>query len=203
MKKYYFLFSFLAVLLSFLSCEKSKPLKINGYGNLKKDSLSVALNLEDFSSFNELLNKIDSVFCTDSVPKIVFENKGELKSIIPYGACSQIRKPFLLKLKNTIQISNDSIFKYYDYLFPLDSLKIIMRKDLLNNEEDERYCQSPKKYLIWVHVDEENLQDLSKTLDVLTEIYEEIMNDKNIQIEFDIFDKVPIPPPPPQLLSDF
>jgi len=167
----------------------------------KKDSIFKIIKLKDYTDFNNLTKEINRIICTDSIPKIEFTLNDTIKRIRLINFCYEGITCILIRQKNVIEIYNDSIFKSGKY-YPIDSLLSVMNKDFNNYAKDESYSDSPKKLLIDISYSNNNFNELSKLLNLLTIIYEEIQMNEflNVRlIERTEIELVDIPPPPPSL----
>ena len=197
---------FVSIILVTLSCrdfeqaENKEQLTAMDFGKLKgqNDSLGLAMELSEFKSFRDLLIRTEEIACKDSLPKITLKTDKIIKTIYFQNPCWERYLCILIKQKNTIKIHNDSIGKYYDNLYPLDSLTSILRREIENNGENPMLSDRPDKILIYISYDSTGLDNLPKTLDRLTEVYSKITDSTNINIWLHERIKTPPPPPPPQ-----
>ncbi len=194
--------SFLILLiLTIIGCQisdkKEKQLVQKEFGNIdtENDSLGVELELERFNNWRDLLKRTERIACNDSLPKITLKTNKEIKTIYFHNPCWENFLCILIKQKNTIKIHNDSIGKYHDDLYPLDSLTSILRRDIENNGKNPILSDKPEKLLIYISYDKNGIENLPETLDKLTQAYELITNKTDINIWLD--EKLDIPPPPP------
>ncbi len=200
--------SFLFLLiLGIIGCDntvkKERQLVETEYGKkyTENKSISVELALEDFEDWRSLLRRTHRIACNDSLPKITLKTDAEIKTVYLHNPCWEGIGCLLIKEKNTIKIHNDSIGKFYEDLYPLDSLFPILKRDLENNGKDQSLSDSPDQLLIYVSYDKNGFENLPETLDKLTGAYKLISNKTDINIWLD--QKVDIvPPPPPPLLEE-
>jgi len=194
--------SFLILLiLTILACQnsdkKEKQLVQKVYGNLGaiNNSLGVELELDRFNNWRDLLIRTERIACNDSLPKITLKTNKEIKTIYFHTPCWENFLCILIKEKNTIKIHNDSIGKYHDELYPLDSLTSILRRDIDNNGKNSILSDTPEKLLIYISYNKNGFENLPETLDKLTQAYEIITNKTDINIW--LYEKLDTPPPPP------
>ena len=183
--------------------KKERQLVETEYGKkyTENKSISVELALEDFEDWRSLLRRTHRIACNDSLPKITLKTDAEIKTVYLHNPCWEGIGCLLIKEKNTIKIHNDSIGKFYEDLYPLDSLFPILKRDLENNGKDQSLSDSPDQLLIYVSYDKNGFENLPETLDKLTGAYKLISNNTDINIWLD--QKVDIvPPPPPPLLEE-
>ena len=197
---------FVSIILVTLSCrefeqaENKEQLTTIDFGKLKgqNDNLGLAMELSEFKSFRGLLIRAEEIACKDSLPKITLKTDKTIKTIKTIyfqNPCWERYLCILIKQKNTIKIHNDSIGKYYDNLYPLDSLTSILRREIENNGENPMLSDRPDKILIYISYDSTGLDNLPKTLDRLTEVYSKITDSTNINIW--LHERIKTPPPPP------
>ncbi|WP_198553867.1 hypothetical protein [Tenacibaculum sp. Bg11-29] len=176
------------LILTIIGCQnsekKEKQLIQKEYGKWRKDndSLSVELNLKGFKNWNDLLERTEKIACNDSVPKITLQTDKGLKTIYFQNPCWKNFGCILIKQKNVIEIHNDTINKFDKNFYPLDSLKSVLKRDLENNGKNPSLCDSPEKLLIYVSYDNFETKKLLKTLNKLTQAYEQITNKTDINI---------------------
>ena len=207
MKTNYVISFLFLLILAIIGCnnsvKKEKQLVETEFGKkyTENKSISVELALEDFKDWRSLLARTQRIACNDSLPKITLKTDTELKTVYLHNPCWERFACILIKEKNTIKIHNDSIGKFYEDLYPLDSLFPILKRDLENNGKDQSLSDSPDILLIYISYDKNGFENLPETLDKLTGAYELISNKTDISIWLD--QKVDIaPPPPPPLLEE-
>ena len=189
--------------LTIVSCQnfyKGEKQKIQKeYGNINHidSSRSVELELSHYYGWRTLLEQTQRIACNDSLPKITLETDRERKTVYFNNPCWDHYACIFIKEKNTIKIHNDSIGKFHDELYPLDSLTSILKRDIGNNGKDSRLSDSPEKILIYLSYDKNRYENFPKTLDKLTQVYESITNKTDINIWLDQKLDTPPPPPPP------
>jgi hypothetical protein len=161
------------------------------------DSLGVELKLNQFKNWNKLINQTEIISCNDSLPKITLRTDNEIKTIYLQNPCWKNFGCILIKQRNIIQIHNDTINKYDDF-YPLDSLESVLKRDVENNGKNFDLSDSPEKLLIDISYDKNGIENLPKFLLKLTQTYEKITNNTDINIWLSKrFGDFPIPPPPP------
>ena len=111
------------------------------FGKLRKDndSLSVELNYKKFNNWIELIERVETISCNDSVPKITLKSENILRTIYFQNPCWKNFGCILLKEKNVIEIHNDKISKNSGELYSLDSLKNILKRDFENNGKKPKF----------------------------------------------------------------
>ncbi|QXP52514.1 hypothetical protein [Cellulophaga sp. HaHa_2_1] len=189
------------LILTIIGCQNSAkkvPMLIKkDFGKWEKenDSLGVELGHAGFDNWIDLLNRTGSIACNDSIPKITLKTDNQIKTVYFRNPCWENFACILIKEKNTIKIHNDSIGKYHEDLYPLDSLTSILRRDIKNNGKNPMLSDSPEKLLIYISYDKNGFENLPNTLNKLTQSYELITNKTDINIWLD--EKLDTPPPPP------
>jgi hypothetical protein len=161
----------------------------------ENDSLSVELKLSQFNSYNDLIYRAEDLVCKDSIPKITFKTDNELKRIYFRNPCWEGIGCILIKSKNKIVIHNDTINKADENFFPLDSLANVLKRDYENNGKNNKLSDSPEKLLIFISYDNNGIQRLPKTLEKLTQTYEEVTGKRDLKIWLN--ERIELPPPPP------
>ncbi len=194
-----------AVLLICYNCNNLESQSVEsvekefGLLEYQNDSLSADLNLDQFRSWKALLNRIEDIVCNDSLPKIILKNDSLIKNVYLKNPCITGTGCILIKERNTIEIHNDTISKwYYKQQYPLDSLAILLKKDLENNGRDARFSDSPEKFLIYISYDDHHIEKLPILLDKLTTVFEQLSDKKNLNIWLNKKFDIPPPPPPPK-----
>ena len=145
------------------------------------DSLSVELQIENFKNYKELVERVERIKCNDSFPKLVLRKGDEIKSIYFQNFCYENYRCVLIKQRNTIQIYKDSIIKN-DLFYPMDSLVSILKKDLENFGKVESLCDNPEKLFIYISLNKNWSEKLPYAIDKLTEAYDEVSNNRGINI---------------------
>jgi formylglycine-generating enzyme required for sulfatase activity len=201
--------AFLAMTLLLVSCkgeqqnekiesEETKTKNVKTYGLLfnERDSISVALNLDDYKTYEELLNRVQQIGCTDRIPKITLENDEEIRKIYFMSTCDENENAPLIKVKNLIQIHEDEVFTYFNNNYSaLDSLKSITAMNIKNYGKIESLSESPDKLVFSIAYSlDANPNRLKNTLLQLTKVFDEVGGKTNLRI---ILDKLMIAPPPP------
>lgn len=189
------------LILSIIGCQNSVK-KENGlvhkeFGNWdsENDSLGVELTFSQFKTWNDLVQRTEIIACNDSTPKITLRTDEEIKTIYFRNPCSENFGCILVKQRNTIEIHNDTIKKLGENFYPLDSLENVIKRDYENNGLNPNLCDNPDKLLFYISYDSMKSEKLLKTLDKLTQSYENITNKRDIKIW--LYENLYIPPPPP------
>lgn len=129
----------------------------------------VETNIDTLSNFNSLLKILDKNDCYKEYALFNLETEDKIYKIKPQPFCEG---SFHYRLKEIIYINTDSITVNYELKFPIDSLKSVLRKHLLNPEQDKNYPLAGEQKLISVHVD--SLKPIASTKTLLLKIINNI-----------------------------
>lgn len=183
-----------------VSCKNTKlkqtqvVYKEYGLLNNQHTNGSVILKLKQFNNWSELVKRIEDVVCHDSLPKVTFKTADTIKTVYLQNFCNEKNTCIFIKQRNVIEIDNDIIYKSKK-TYPFDSLKSVLRKDVFNKGKKPSWSETPDKLLIYISYDaSKSIKKLTKTLDKLTDIYEEISTRKALNVL--LVQKLKIPPPP-------
>ena len=104
----------------------------------------------------------------------------------------------MIKLKNLIGISKDSVYKWEKH-YPIDSLESILKTDLLNNGIDNKFADNPKQLIIqFLNPYKESIEDLEGNLLTIFKIYNNIKSQTKDSLQLNIdFNELIVKPPPP------
>ncbi len=176
----------ISMILAIVGCQNYEPkepkLTHKEYGKWDSsyDSLGVELELSQFKSFKDLLDRVELIVCNDSVPKIILKTDQELKTIYFGFLCPTTISCF--DKKNTIKIHNDTISMPNKFYYPMDSLEDLLKRDIENNGYDPYLSISPVKLVIFISYNNDGLEKLPKILDKITQAYEKITNKTDVNI---------------------
>ena len=167
--------------------QEEKLLNQKEFGKLKaeNDSLEVEININQFNNWIDLARRTEEIVCNDSLPIIKLTTDKELKTIYFHNICWDGSSFQGIKEKNVVEIHNEMI-KKNERIFPMDSLKSVLRRDVKNNGENPRLSENPNKLTILISYDNE-FQNLPNILNRITKTYEKITNKTDINIR--LFDK--------------
>ncbi len=195
----------LLFIIIFFSCQKKDKLKTyyptkNIFLNLRN---TTELKLQNFTNFGELVDTLGHYKYKGKIATFIFENKNteyNFRVTTFFGDCG----PPIIKFKNIIGISPDTIFKNNNY-YPLDSLDFLLKKDLLNNGKDLKFSNSSKKLIVSLSISEKGkIFELKKLLARVFQSYNKIKEEATDSIELNLqFNKrlkiIPPPPKPPEI----
>jgi len=189
---------YILIFLTFFSCFKGEQ-KVLFYPSFLENSEKTfeTINLEKTTlNFKEIVNKIDQ---TSNGTLIEFNDGKNIIKIKTF-----IHKGGLIKRKNVLQISTDSVLIDKGHL--LSDLNSLMKRHFLNNGKIEYYSDSPKKAIFEISINpKKNANELKETLKKLTIEFEKLKKEINERIELTVFfsyfrfEKINIPPPPLKL----
>ncbi len=191
------------ILLTLVSCKKNKIEKFyypNKAEFLKLSKNNPKLEISYFNNFEKLMDTLEKLNNIDN--KAVFTVKREkiefnFISSTFFGKCFSAPR---IKFFNILSISKDSIFKD-DTFYPFNSLKMLLKKDLLNYGKDLNYSSSPNELIISITEKKEHLENLVlKIFKEFNKIQSETKDSLTLNINFnrrlEIFPPLPNPPPP-------
>ena len=161
-----------------------------------KNKNSPDLSFNEFKDFNKLIDSLEIL--NDYGKKAVFKlkrNKKEYNFIVStfFGSDSG---PIKIKFKNILRLSSDSIYKIHGNNYPIDSLDYMLKKDLLNFRQNERFSDSPKKLIVSITTDLDKVENLLfKVFDSYNKIKLESSDSIQLNIHFNkLITIVPTPP---------
>lgn len=192
----------LLTFLFILSCfkKKEKEFYYPSEKEFEKIENKDTIQFNSFSSFKEFKSEMWDFYRKqpNKNPVILLENDYNryfIKYDDNYGCI-----PPIVKLKNVIGISKDSIYKW-DKFYPFDSLEQILKKDLLNNGRNNKFSDNPKSLIIQLlNPEKESIKNIENNLINLCKIYNEIKSSTkgglvlNIEFEELITVKPPLNP---------
>jgi len=183
--------------LILFNCSSNNDFSVQEFGFIKhlEENLSVEINLDNYKSMQDLSDRASQITCNDSISKIKITKSKIQKTLYFYNPCYEGIGCILIKSKNIIEISNDTIFKNWK-TFPLDSLENILKKDYFNNGKNSELSDAPNRLLIKISSHPYRSDKLKNTIDKLTDIYLKISDTTDIKIWLRQKLK-PLPPPPP------
>ena len=179
------------------SKEKETYLIQMEFGNLASEnsSLGVELKTNQFDNWFDLVERTGKIVCNDSLPKITLTLDNKIKTIYLRNPCWEDDSSKIIKQKNVIEIHNNKIFKNKKSIFPIDSLKSVLKRDIENNGGNPILSENSEKLLVFISYDKNNgFKNLSSTLNQLTETYYGVTNNTDIKIW--LTDKEYFNPPP-------
>jgi len=176
--------------------QEKKMLNQKEFGKLKtgNDSLEVEININQFSNWIVLADRTEEIVCNDSLPIIRLTTDKELKTIYFHNVCWDGSSFQGIKQKNVVEIQNELI-KKNERIFPMDSLKSVLRRNIENYGKNPQLAENPNKLAILISYDNE-FQNLPNILNQITKTYEKITNKTDINIRLINKENFKIPPIP-------
>jgi len=175
------------------SCSKRIKKKYY-YPNLKEVERTTnkrTIRINSFSSFEEFKSEMWGFYqiTPGKTPILLLETENteyHIKYINEFGCI-----PPIIKLKNLIGISKDSIYKWEKY-YPIEKLENILKTDLLNYGQHNKYADNPSSLIIqFLHPENESISNLEHTLLNLLKIFNAINLQAKDSLELNIrFEKL-------------
>lgn len=138
------------------------------------------IDIKSFKTYDKLIDSIENLSFKGKKAYLKLKNNNTNCNVLvttSFGECF----PPLVKLKNIISISKDSIIK--DINYPIRDLKLILKKDLLNFGKNKKYSESPEKLVISIVTDLKDLEQLMITVTAtLNEIQTETLDSLNFNL---------------------
>jgi hypothetical protein len=179
--------------------QKGKKIKTYGLYFPEQDSISVNLNLDEYKTFEELLERFKQISCSDRIPKITIENDSIIRKIYFASFCDKYTTP-IIKNKNVIEIYDDKIYRGYESkLLPLDSANNYIEKNLKNFGKIDFLSESPDKLFFIIRYESKSkLNKLEGSLLKLTKVFDKVGGNNRLNVLImQIESPTPPPPPPP------
>jgi hypothetical protein len=173
-------------LLFISSCSKKKEFY---YPNLKKFEEvqnKDIIRINSFLNFKEFKSEMWDFYRKNPTknPIILLESESSkyyIKYTDKYGCM-----PLIIKLKNVIGISKDSIYKWEKY-YPIENLEYILKTDLLNYGKNNKFADNPNSLTIQLlSPEKESIIDIENNLLNLCEIYNKIKSQAKDSLELNI-----------------
>jgi|SRR5690554_660505 len=156
------------------------------FGN-KPDDIKrvIEINIQDFSSYEQLVDRIEQVVCNDSVPAFKIESDSTYKTIYTINPCWDLYACILIYQRNVMMIINDSIITYFNSIKPIDSLATLLKAQIQNFGKSEYHAERLDKLIFTIEQDSLDAKRLTRILDDLTSIYLNETNRTDIHIRLD------------------
>lgn len=187
---------FVVFVLTILSCKQNKKFYYpdkNTFLDKSKERLVLEFSL--FSNFDNLVDSLEKINCSDKKAVFNIKKEGREYCFIAstfFGECYGVSK---IKLCNVLSITKDSILKIRKK-YSIDSLDVILKRDLLNRGRDMSFSQSSEKLIVSVTDKIVNLESLLLRIFKSYNCLKKESNDSlklNIQLNRRI-EILPIPP---------
>jgi len=151
------------------------------------------IDLESFSSFDKLVDSIENLKYHTKYAALKIETDKVDYHVLVSTIFGQDHPP-IIKLKNILLVSNDSVKKNKAY--PIKDLKEVLKKDIQNNGKDDKFSESPEKLIVSVT---SNIDELENLLIKILKTFEEIQNESSdplpIKIQLNGRKGIFLPPP--------
>ena len=184
------------ILISCKNNEKSikKELFYPNQSEFSKNGNYQFLDLKAFENFDGFVDSLENLNYRGKKGYLKFESN-KLKINILVSTTFGQYSPILLKFKNILSVSKDSLKKEKDY--PIRDLKNILKKDLLNFGKNNRYSDSPEKLIVSLTSEIDELENL---LFKVSKVFNEIQQESTDSLSLNIFinRRTEIYPPPPR-----
>ena len=182
---------FLLLIILVFSCKpKTENFYYPSFEKLKERKIDT-LNLENIGNYNELISKLENLNYGEKYGFLKLKNENRIYNLnltTRHGFC--YGGP-IIKEKNLITISEDSIMKN-EKVFHISSLTEILGKDLKNYGKENEYAESSEKLRISLALkNPENFVHLEKYLISLVEKFNQLNKEGkyelNIQIDREFY----------------
>ncbi|MDE5420479.1 hypothetical protein L3049_21010 [Labilibaculum sp. DW002] len=188
------IFQYLIFTLLISACANQE--KEYGYVEKGKDSLQVSLQIKDFNNYGNLVDRIRQITCNDSIPTIVIKNNNLVRNIHLSENCEPIK--FDPRGKHYITfVQGKAYHNKCSKEISLDSLKSILINDFSYFRTSNK-SEEPNSYLVIIESKRNgNVNGIEKFLNELTNEFDELNTNLNLNISF--WEVVPHIPPPPKI----
>jgi hypothetical protein len=188
------------VLLLISSCNKKEEKEFY-YPNLEefeKIQNKDLIRINSFTNYKEFKSEMWNFYRKKpgKNPVILLEND-EYKYYIKYSNNYGCMPP-ILKLKNVIGISKDSVYKW-EKNYPIEKLEHILKTDLLNYGKDNKFADNPKSLKIQLlNPEKETIINIENNLINVCRVYNKIKSQTKDSLELNIeFEELITLKPPP------
>ena len=177
-----------------ISCSKIEskrfyyPTKEFFSGEKKLDTL----NFSDFSNFEEIQETLWKSLNNNESTSIFLIEKENVEYYF-YVPMDYENINLLLKYKNFISISKDSIFQW-EKVYHIDNLEKKLRKNLLNFGKNNKYADNPEKFKItFLNLEKESMLEMKESIIKVFETYNKIEKKNKEKLQLNIlFQKEPL-----------
>ena len=183
----------------FSSCKKNE--KKEYYFPNKKEFLETEkfefIDTKSAISFEKIVSTLENLNYKSKKGYFKIEKSNENYNFLVSTSFGKCFGPILIKYKNLLSISKDSLRKGRN-IYPLKDLKKIMKKDLQNFGEKSEFSDSPEKLVISVTCEKNELNELVlKIAKTFNEIKSE--SRKNFELNLSLNERMEIFPKVPKL----
>ena len=177
-----------------ISCSKIEnkrfyyPTKEFFAGEKKFDTL----NFDNFSNFRDIQNTLWKSLSNHESTSIFLITKGNVEYYF-YVPMEYENINLLLKYKNFVSISKDSIFQW-ERTYHINNLELKLKENLLNFGKNNKYADNPEKFKItFLNPEKESILEIKENIIKVFETYNKIekMNNRKLQLNI-LFQKEPL-----------
>ena len=152
------------------------------------------VNLKSFSTFDQLVDSVQKLKSLLKEAAFKLETE-EVDYHVLASHVLGLDNPAIIKMKNILLVSRDSVKKNVAY--PIEDLKEVLKKDLLNKGKDDQFSESPERLRVAFTTtieDSENL--LIYVLEAFQDIQKESTDSLSINVQMNGLNEVEIPKRP-------
>ncbi len=186
------------IFLTFYRCVE-KEVTINNYGSGKNEPADrhAIVELNNIKTYDELISRLETISCQDSIPKIIIHNRNSIENIFPVFDCHPA--PFDPKGKFALSINDGKIY--------LDDTDIEVNNKLLPQLFKDHFpyfnkynnSNKPDFYIVIIQaVETEDIKLIRPLLLDILEEYNRLESEAVLNIAF--WYRFPYVPPPTKLL---
>ena len=179
----------------FSSCKKNekKEFYFPNKTEFSKTENFEFIDIKSVESFEKLVSILENLNYKSKKGYLKIESKNENFNILVSTTFGQCFGPILIKYKNLLSISRDSLKKRKSY--PFKELKTIMKKDLENFGAETDFSQSSEKLVISVTCE---INELEKLIIKIATTFNEIKSEsiKNLELNLSLNERMEIYPTP-------
>jgi len=175
----------LTIILIFSACKESES---NQEVDFKKTEFNylfdpttdyVEMPIDSFENYDKLVYRLEKSICSSKKTVLKFENDSFIYRIKPINFCPENATIFDYFERDVLWITPDSVIVDYELAYPLDSLRIIMERHLINKNKDPKY---PRKKTKLSYLKSGFLKiriDSSKSIKETKRVFQRIVNNFN------------------------
>jgi len=184
---------YLILLFFIASCvHQEKELKEYGHKESDDHGVHIALQLSEFPSYGQFIDRLREVTCNDSIPKITIEKKNLTQNIYPIEHCEPII--FDPKEKHYVSFARGKAYKGHSSKeLKTDSMGWILKNDFAYYRTSNG-SNNLEGYLIIIESNRnERVDGIEKFLTNLTLEFDKLETNLDLNISF--WEQVPYMPP--------
>tara|TARA_R110002020_G_scaffold430007_2_gene639680 strand:+ start:488 stop:1099 length:612 start_codon:yes stop_codon:yes gene_type:complete len=139
------------------------------------------INLKSFENFGKLVDSLENLKYYLKKPYLkIKSNKEEFNIIVSTNFGGEV--PSIHKFRNILSLNNDRVEK--DRTYSISKLKKILKKDLENYGQNDKFSESPKKLIVSVTSEMDKLEFL---LLKICRTFNEIKGESSDTLELNIY----------------